>query len=75
VFWTLEEERAFVAWCDAHGYADVADAVTFGLWTGARPIDMCAADLEDLAGDVWRFTPIKTEAVRRRRPCRACCRW
>lgn len=61
VFWTLQEERAFVAFCDQHGYEDVADAVTFGLWTGARPIDMCGANLEDLAGDVWHFVPVKTE--------------
>lgn len=62
VFWTLEEETAFVAFCDSHGFEDVADAAVMGLWTGARPIDMCAADLDQLAGEVWRFTPIKTEA-------------
>ena len=61
VFWTLEEEQAFVAWCDANGYADVADAVTVCLWTGARQIDVCAADVEDLSGTAWRFVPIKTQ--------------
>jgi integrase len=61
VFWTMEEERAFVPWCDAQGYCDVADAVVLGLYTGARQIDQCAANLEDFAGEVWRFSPIKTE--------------
>lgn len=61
VFWTMAEEQAFVAWCDANGYADVADAVVMGLWTGARPVDMCRANLEDLAKDVWRYTPLKTQ--------------
>lgn len=61
MFWTLEEEESFTAWCDANRYEDVADAIVAALWTGARPIDLCAANLEQLAGDVWRFTPIKTE--------------
>jgi integrase len=60
VFWTLEEERAFVTWCDLNGRADVADGITAGLWTGARIGDVCRADLADLAGEVWRFTPQKT---------------
>jgi integrase len=60
VFWEPEEEAAFVAWCDANGYPDVADAVVFGIWTGARPFDLCAANLEDLRGDTWRYTPHKT---------------
>lgn len=60
VFWTLEEEQAFTAWCDANGYADVADAVTVCLWTGARQIDVAAASIEDLSGAAWRFVPIKT---------------
>lgn len=61
VFWTLAEERAYVAWCDANGFPDVADAVTFGAWTGASPIDMCAAHVEQLDGkDVWSFKRIKT---------------
>lgn len=62
VFWTLEEEQAFVPWCDAHGYPDVADGVTSGLWTGARISDLCALDLDELADrQSWRFVPIKTE--------------
>lgn len=61
VFWTMEEEAAFVPWCDANGYADVADAVAAGLWTGARIVDLCAADLQDLGEPTWRFVPIKTE--------------
>lgn len=60
VFWTLEHERAFVAWCDANGFEDVADGVTAGLWTGARIGDICLADLADMAGAAWRFTPQKT---------------
>jgi hypothetical protein len=59
VFWTREEELAFAPWCDAHGYGDVADAVIFGLWTGARPHDLCAATVEGLAGETWRYVPHK----------------
>lgn len=61
VFWTWEEETAFVAWCDANGFADVADCVTVGLWTGARQVDIAAATVADLGGEVWRYTPIKTQ--------------
>ena len=61
VFWTVEEERDFVAWCDANGFVDVADAVTILLWTGARQIDLCAANLPDLEGATWRYVPQKTE--------------
>lgn len=61
VFWTLEEERRFVAWCDANGYADVGDAVTVCLWTGARQVDVCKATVADLSGATWRYTPQKTE--------------
>ncbi|MGQ3041418.1 MAG: tyrosine-type recombinase/integrase [Brevundimonas sp.] len=61
VFWTVEEEKGFIAWCDANGYADVADAVTACLWTGARQIDVCKATLADLSGQTWRYVPTKTE--------------
>lgn len=64
VFWTWEEERDFIAWCDANEYADVADCVTVCLWTGARQSDVCAANIGDLAGEVWRFVPIKTQRKR-----------
>lgn len=60
VFWTMEEERTFTAWADANGYADLADGIVAGLWTGARIGDICAASLADLAGEVWLFTPHKT---------------
>ncbi len=61
VFWEFEEERQFIAWCDANGYADVADCAVVCLWTGARQIDVAAASIHDLTGATWRFTPIKTE--------------
>lgn len=61
VFCTVEEEQTFRSWCDANGFADVADAVTVCLWTGARQVDVCAANLDDLTGTAWRFVPIKTE--------------
>ncbi|MFN4288938.1 MAG: hypothetical protein ACK4E3_10640 [Brevundimonas sp.] len=60
VFWTREEEEAFVTWCDANGFEDVADCLTLCLWTGARQSDVCAASLDDLSGDTWRYLPIKT---------------
>ncbi|HZL00502.1 MAG TPA: hypothetical protein VFC47_11445 [Caulobacteraceae bacterium] len=60
VFWSMEAERAFVGWADANGYADIADGIVAGLWTGARIGDICAANLSHLAGEVWRFTPAKT---------------
>lgn len=61
VFYTVAEETAFVSWCDANGFADVGDAFTACLWTGARQIDVCAAALPDLQRPTWRFVPIKTE--------------
>jgi hypothetical protein len=61
VFWTMEEEQTFTAWCDENGFADVADGVVGGLWAGARLVDLCDANLEEMARAVWRFTPIKTE--------------
>lgn len=61
VFWTPEEELAFVPWCDANGYEDVADGAVTCLWTGARPIDACGADLPDLAASTWRYIPVKTK--------------
>lgn len=61
VFWTVEEETTFVAWCDANGYADVADCVTTCIWTGARQIDAAAADVPDMEGKTWRFIPEKTK--------------
>lgn len=64
VFWTFAEERDFVAWCDGHGFADVGDVVTYGCWTGARQIDLCAATVSDLSGATWRFVPIKTRRKR-----------
>lgn len=60
VFWTVAEETAFVTWCDANGYIDVADAVTACLWTGARQIDVAAAGLSALESQTWRFVPQKT---------------
>lgn len=44
VFYTPEEETAFVAWADANGFVDVADCFTICLWTGARQIDVAALD-------------------------------
>lgn len=61
VSWTWEEEQFFIPWCDANKFEDVADGVVAGLWAGARLSDICAANLEQLTGGVWRFTPIKTE--------------
>lgn len=60
VFWTVQEEQTFVPWCDANGFTDVADAVTICLWTGARQIDVAAADLPELERGAWRFIPEKT---------------
>lgn len=60
VMWEAVQETAFVTWCDANGFVDVADAVVALLWTGVRPIDLCAANLSDLAGETWRLTPQKT---------------
>lgn len=59
VIWTVAEELSYVPWCDAHGFADIGDGITAGLWTGARPHDLCAADLEDLLARTWRFVPNK----------------
>ncbi|MCO8030096.1 site-specific integrase [Brevundimonas diminuta] len=61
VFWTAQEELAFIPWCDANGYADVADAVTVCLWTGARQIDVAKASIADLSQPTWRFIPQKTQ--------------
>ncbi len=61
VFWEFSEERAFIKWCDDNGFADVADVAVACLWTGARQIDVCAADLPDLSGTTWRYVPIKTQ--------------
>jgi len=66
VFWEPEEERAFIDFCDANGWPDVADAVVIGVWTGARIHDLCTADLEDLKGDTWRYRPHKTARRTRR---------
>lgn len=60
VFWTLQEERAFTAWCDAHAYEDVADAVVFLAWTGASPVDACKPTLPELSGETWRYVRHKT---------------
>lgn len=65
VFWTAEEEIAFIPWCDANGFEDVADAITLGLWTAARSWDMCDATISDLAGDDWRYIPHKTAKSQR----------
>ena len=65
VFWTTEEELSFLPFCDANGFEDVADAATMGLWTAARSMDMCLANVEDLAGDSWRFVPHKTKKTGR----------
>lgn len=64
VFWTWDEERDFVAWCDANDYEDVADCVTVCLWTGARQVDVCEATVGDLSGEVWRYVPVKTQRKR-----------
>lgn len=61
VFWTVAEETAFVAWCDANAYVDVADAVTVCLWTGSRQIDVAKAGLAELERPTWRYVPQKTE--------------
>ncbi|MFC5373943.1 tyrosine-type recombinase/integrase [Brevundimonas faecalis] len=61
IFWTVAQELAFVPWCDANGYVDVADAATVCLWTGARQIDVTKATLSDLERPAWRYVPQKTE--------------
>lgn len=61
VFWTAQQELTFIPWCDANGFADVADAVTVCLWTGARQIDVAKATVSDLSQPTWRFTPQKTQ--------------
>lgn len=61
VFWELAEEQAFVSWCDANGFADVADGLIAGLWTGARLIDLTKLNLESLTGETWAYLPQKTE--------------
>ncbi len=60
VIWPFQLEMSFVKWCDANGYADVADAVVFGCWTSARQVDMVRASIGDLMKPTWRFTPQKT---------------
>lgn len=65
VFWTVEEENSYIPWLDDNGYADLADALVLMLWTGARPIDACGADLDDLAGDTWLYVPVKTQKRKR----------
>lgn len=60
VFITVAEEEAFIPWCDANGYADVADGLVTALWTAASPIDICKADIADLSGASWRFVRHKT---------------
>ncbi len=61
VFWTMEEEQTFTAWCDVNGYEDVADGIIGALWMGPRIGDLCKAKLSDLAGEVWPMTPQKTQ--------------
>jgi hypothetical protein len=60
VTWSWSIEEAFVDWCDGNGFEDVGDAVTYGCWTGARQIDMCAAAVGDL-GATWHYRPVKTQ--------------
>lgn len=60
VYWEAAEVDPFAAWCDANGFVDVADGMIAGIWTAARPVDLCLADLEDLAGDTWSYVPQKT---------------
>lgn len=60
VTWSFDQEQAMVAFCDANGFEDVADAIVAGCWTGARQIDMCNAALGDLSQDTWLYTPQKT---------------
>lgn len=64
VFWTFDEEAAFVPWCDANGYEDVADAVVILLWTGARQDDLARAGRAAF-GTTWRYTPHKTHRNKR----------
>lgn len=59
MIWTVAHELAFAPWCDAHGFTDVADGCIAGLWTGARPFDLCAVDVEQLQARTWRFVPHK----------------
>lgn len=61
VFITPAEELAFVPWCDANGFTDVADAVTVCIWTGARQVDVAKAGLSELERPTWRYVPQKTE--------------
>jgi hypothetical protein len=61
VIHTVQEETAFVPWCDAHGFEDVADAYVTCIWTGARQVDVCKADVADLDQPTWRYVPQKTE--------------
>jgi integrase len=60
VYITLQEELAFVAFCDANGFADVGDGLTLCVWTGASPVDACKLNLADLSADTWRFSRQKT---------------
>lgn len=61
VTWPFELEKTAVAWCDANGYADVADMIVAGCWIGARQVDICPANLGDLSASTWLYTPIKTQ--------------
>lgn len=61
VFWTVEEEQALIPWWTANGFADVADCTVTCLWTGARQIDVAAADLHELDRPSWRYVPEKTK--------------
>lgn len=62
VFYTPDEEKAFVPWCDANGFTDVADCFVTCMWTGARQVDVAAIDMADVEGkQTWRFTPEKTK--------------
>lgn len=65
IFWTMAEEAALSDFCDSHGFADVTDGVVAMLWTGARPVDICAANLPDLMGRAWRYVPVKTRKSQR----------
>jgi len=66
VFWTMEEEAGFIPWCDAQGFADVADAAVLFLWTGASPVDGCRANLPELQGEVWTYERWKTRRYGRK---------
>ncbi|WP_443749673.1 hypothetical protein [Asticcacaulis solisilvae] len=53
-------EKAFVRFCDANSFEDVADAVTLGCWTAASQVDMVKATIGTLSQSTWRYRRQKT---------------